>query len=150
MTEGQLPYQRAKFATKLPKDRLYTESHFWLAREPGELWRIGFTKFATRMLGEVVEYEFGTKPGDPIELGQVVGWVEGFKAVSDLYAPMAGRFAGANPELERVVGEIHKQPHDQGWLYRIEGEEPDDAMSAEEYAGFLDRTIDRMLEKKQG
>ncbi|MDB5300938.1 MAG: Glycine cleavage system protein, partial [Phycisphaerales bacterium] len=42
-----VPYKRSRFQTRLPKGRLYTQSHFWLAEtEPG-LWRIGLTRFAT-------------------------------------------------------------------------------------------------------
>jgi len=145
MADAYLSYQRAKFATRLPTDRVFTQSHFWLAPEPAGLVRVGFTRFATRMLGEVVEFDFEVQPGQAIELGQAIGWVEGFKAVTDLYAPLSGRFAGANPELESVIGEIHKSPYDRGWLYRVEGKAPADCLDAEGYAEMLDATIDRML-----
>ena len=131
-------------ATRLPTDRMFTEGHFWLAPEEGGGQRIGFTKFATRMLGEIVEFEFEVRPGSEIEQGQAIGWFEGFKAVTELYSPLAGRFAGANPDLEKVMAELHKSPYERAWLYRVDGSAPEDCMDAAAYAAFLDRTIDRM------
>src|SRR6185312_12180859 len=53
-----IAYKRSRFSTRLPTDRLYTPSHFWCAAEPEGVWRVGFTKFATRMLGDLVEFGF--------------------------------------------------------------------------------------------
>jgi glycine cleavage system H protein len=143
--ERFLSYQRAKFATRLPTDRLYTESHFWLSNaEDEEVRRVGFTRFATRMLGEVVEFEFEIGVGKPLEEGQIIGWFEGFKAITELYTPMAGVFQGANPGLDEGIGQIHSRPYDQGWLYSVDGKPPQGALDAAGYAAFLDSTIDRM------
>jgi glycine cleavage system H protein len=145
MANAYLAYKRAKFATRLPADRLFTAGHFWLAPEDHGVHRVGFTKFATRMLGEAVEFEFEVAPGAHIEEGQTIGWFEGFKAISELYAPLAGRFVGPNPLLERDLEQVHKSPYDKGWLYRVEGPAPAGAMDASGYAAFLDGTIDRMM-----
>jgi len=95
-------------------------------------------------LGEVVECDFEVASGATIEVGQPIGCVEGFKAVTELYAPLAGRFATANPNLDDEIDAIHRFPYDRGWLYRVEGQPPTDAMTPTEYARFLDETIDRM------
>lgn len=143
MGDAYLAYQRARFRTRLPKDRLFTEGHFWLLPGDGGVHRVGFTRFATRMLGEMVEFEFEARTGDPVEQGQAVGWFEGFKAVTDLYTPLAGRFEGPNPELEAVIDQIHRKPYDL-WLYGVDGAAPKSCMDADGYAAFLDGTIDRM------
>ena len=140
-----LAYKRSQFSTRLPTDRLYTKAHFWVADQDDDSAKVGFTRFATRMLGEVVEFEFELAVGAAVEVGQCIGWIEGFKAVSELYAPLAGRFAGPNPDLETAIADIHRFPYDRGWLYRLEGSPPEDCMSPEQYAGFLDGTIDRMM-----
>lgn len=145
MADAHLAYQRAQFKTRLPTDRKFTEAHQWLQVVGDGVVRIGLTKFATRMLGEVVEYEFEARPGADVATGDTVGWIEGFKAVSDLFVPMDGRFAGPNPDLDTNMEQIHHSPYDRGWLYRVEGELPDDCLSPEEYAAFLDGTIDRMM-----
>lgn len=146
MGDGILRYRRAKFSARLLEDRLYTAGHFWLGTgETSGLWRIGFTPFALRMLGEVVEFDFEVRPGDAVERGQVIGWTEGFKAVTDLYCPLAGRFAGGNEALDEDVALLQRSAYDRGWLYQIEGEPDDDCYDAADYASFLDSTIDRMM-----
>ena len=140
-----LRYQRAKFSARFPKDRLYSASHFWLQEQGPGTWRIGYTLFALRMLGEPVEIDFEVEAGSEIELGQTIGWLEGFKAVTDLYTPMAGHFAGGNPRLQQSVEVVKTSPYSSGWLYAVEGRPGEDCLDAEGYARFLDRTIDKML-----
>ena len=144
MAEQYVSYKRAKFSTRLPADRLYTASHYWLDHQNPKVWRIGLTKFALRFLGELVEYDFEVQPDAQLEVGQVIGWLEGFKAVTDLYCPMAGRFVGPNAELETEISRVQSDTYDRGWLYAVEGEPADDCMDAKQYAGVLDSTIDEM------
>src|SRR6266481_2586195 len=112
-----LHYKRSHFATQLPVDYLYAPSHCWLARQAGDVWRVGLTKFATRMLGDLVDCEFDTKPGSPVVSGQIIGWVEGFKAISDIYCVLEGDFAGTNLELKEDISAITRDPYFTGWLY---------------------------------
>ena len=94
-----LAYRRSHFRTRLPLGRLYTAAHQWVADEGDGTWRVGYTKFALRMLGDPVEFDFEVAPGQKVERGQAIGWLEGFKAVTDVFTPLSGTFAGANPEL---------------------------------------------------
>jgi glycine cleavage system H protein len=139
-----VPYKRSRFQTRLPKGRLYTQSHFWLAEtEPG-LWRIGLTRFATRMLGEVVEHGFEVKPGDAVKVGQTIGWVEGFKALTDVYCVANGAFAGNNPALDADTTLLDKDPYHRGWLYQVRGLPEPNALPVEGYIQLLDAAIDKM------
>ena len=143
-----IPYKRARFSTRLPVDRLYSQAHYWLAEmATGEL-RIGMTKFATRMLGDFVEMQFSVAVGDPVEVGQPIGTIEGFKAVSDIYCVANGRFAGANPRLDTEPMLLEREPYSNGWLYSVQGERPA-ALDVHEYIGLLDATIDQMLRQQQ-
>jgi glycine cleavage system H protein len=142
--EKFLSYKRSRFAARFPRALSYTESHFWLGRQEGDLWRVGFTKFALRMLGEPVEIDFEVATGTEVETGQVVGWLEGFKAVTDLFTPMTGKFMGKNPALETSIDAVKRDPYEKGWLYQVEGTPGDDIFDADGYAAFLDGTIDRM------
>jgi glycine cleavage system H protein len=143
-----LAYRRSRFATRLPLGRLYTAAHYWLeAREP-DAWRVGFTRFATRMLGDLVEYQFEAEAGAGIALGQKIGWVEGFKAVSELYAVVEGEFVAGNPELANDVTLVDTDGYGRGWLYEARGRAEPTAVDAQGYAAILDATIDRMLEKQ--
>ena len=138
-----LHYRRARFATRLPDDRLFTSSHFWLLEcEPGT-WRVGFTKFAARIFGDVVDVAFDASPGARVALGDAIGSFEGFKARSDLYAVVAGTFTGGNPELDRDLDVIDRDRYGQGWLYEVRGTPDPDACDAAGYAAILDAAIDR-------
>src|SRR5438552_15265062 len=89
-----LHYKRSHFVTQLPVDYLYSPSHCWIARQEGDLWRVGFSKFAERMLGDMVDQGFEIKQGARVEIGKIIGWVEGFKAISELFSIAYGQFAG--------------------------------------------------------
>lgn len=141
-------YKRSRFSTRLPADRLYTPSHFWVVQtEPG-VWRVGFTKFATRMLGDLVEHGFGAKPGDAVTVGQTIGWVEGFKALTDLYCVIDGEFLGGNPAIDADVTLTDSDPYGQGWLYAARGKPDSNSVDVGGYTQLLDLTIDKMREKQ--
>ena len=138
-------YKRSRFSTRLPVDRLYSPAHYWIDEEESGLWRIGFTKFATRMLGDVVEYGFEVKVGDAVEIGQAIAWVEGFKALTEIYCVASGEFAGVNPQLEQDITRIDSDPYVEGWLYQVRGTPDPDSLDVHGYIALLDATIDRML-----
>jgi len=137
-------YKRSRFQSRLPKGRLYTASHFWLAEQEPGLWRVGLTRFATRMLGDLVEHGFEVKMGQEIKVGETIGWVEGFKALTDLYSVADGAFAGGNPELEKDPALIDKDPYHAGWLYLVRGTPEANSVEVEGYIQMLDATIDKM------
>jgi len=140
-----LVYKRARFGTRLPTDRVYTRSHYWVREvEPG-LWRTGFTRFASRMLGDIVEYQFEPAPETVIALGQKIGWIEGFKALSDIYSVATGEFLGPNSELLDDITLLESDPYERGWLYQVRGAPDATAVDAAGYAAILDATIDKML-----
>lgn len=148
MGTEEIHYKRSRFATRLFPDRLYTAGHSWLKRDGEDLWRVGFTKFATRMLGEAVEMSFEVKPGQDVQTGQPVGWIEGFKAVTDLYAPFPGRFEGGNPDLVKEIKLVQTDPSGRGWLYALRGSPSEGCLDAQGYVSVLDATIDKMLGKR--
>ena len=145
----ELYYRRSLFRTRLLRDRLYTASHFWLQEHEPGLWRVGLTKFASRMLGDIVEIGFDVAGGAQVNVGDAIGWFEGFKARSDLYAVAAGVFAGSNPELADRLALIEDDRYRRGWLYAIRGTPERDAMDVHGYAAWLDATIDRMRESRR-
>lgn len=107
------------------------------------------TKFATRMLGDLVEYELSVEKGGAISVGQQIGWIEGFKAMSDIYAVADGSFIGSNVALTDDITLLESNPYDAGWLYAVEGDPEPGAISVQEYVNVLDATIDRMLASRR-
>jgi len=144
-----LHYKRSRFATHLPVDYLYSPSHGWIAQQEGDLWRVGFTKFAVRMLGDMVDHGFEIEPGALVQPGQIVGWIEGFKAISDLYCIAEGSFAGANPLLKERITVVNKDPYGEGWLYMVKGKPDSKCVDVHGYRAILDKTIDKILEKQK-
>jgi glycine cleavage system H protein len=139
-------YRRSRFSTRLPWDRLYMASHFWvLEAEPGH-WRVGLTKFAARMLGDIVDLEFEVADGGPVAVGDVIGSLEGFKARTELYSVLQGSFLGANPALATSLDVLDSDRYGAGWLYAVAGAPDPAALDAAGYAAVLDATIDRMRE----
>ena len=146
--EQTIYYKRARFITRLPAGRLYTPSHYWLVEQEPALWRVGLTKFATRMLGDLVEYSFGAQGGDRVEIGQVIGWVEGFKAVTDVYCAVAGEFVGVSLQLEQDITLVESYPYGDGWLYQARGRPEPHSVDVHGYIAILDATIDKMLQSR--
>lgn len=145
MPPSTLRYKRSRFSTRLFEHRLYTAGHSWLEPLGEDVWRIGFTRFAVRMLGDIVEMGFEIEPGAPVETGQVVGWLEGFKAVTDVFSPLPGRFEGVNPAVDENVGIVTADPYTKGWLFEVRGRPGPECIDVHAYVSLLDTTIDKML-----
>ena len=143
-----LSYRRSRFSTKLPADRLYTPGHFWLREMASGVWRVGVTRFAQRMLGDLVEYGFEVKAGQAVELGEIVGWVEAFKATADVYCAGSGEFVRANPVLETEPRRFDIDPYSEGWLYELNGVPDPNAVDAAGYTRLLDLAIDKIQGKE--
>jgi glycine cleavage system H protein len=138
-------YRRSRFTTHLPIGYRYSPAHYWLLEESPGVWRVGFTKFATRMLGDIVEFEFSAQPGAEIVVGDEIGSIEGLKAVTSVFAAGAGRFLGESGLLRKDVTLAESDPYGKGWLYRLQGEPGPDTVDVHGYVAVLDATIDRML-----
>jgi glycine cleavage system H protein len=138
-------YRRSRFTTHLPADRRYSPAHYWLLEESSGVWRVGLTKFATRMLGDIVEFEFTAPPGAALGVGDEIGSIEGLKAVTSVFAAGSGRFLGEGDPLRRDVTLAESDPYGKGWLYRLQGEPASDTVDVHGYVAILDATIDKML-----
>jgi glycine cleavage system H protein len=143
--EQSVYYRRSRFTTHLPRDRRYSPAHYWLLEESDGIWRIGLTRFATRMLGDIVEFDFAVAPGTTVVLGDEIGSIEGLKAVTSIFAAGSGQFLGAGELLRRDVTLADSDPYGEGWLYRLQGQPGPDAVDVHGYVAMLDATIDRML-----
>ena len=97
------------------------------------------------MLGEMVDHQFDTAPGAPVQPGQVLGWIEGFKAISDVVCPGEGAFVGGNPALEDDITLVNTASYAEGWLYEMNGRLEEPSLDVQGYADFLKATINRLL-----
>jgi glycine cleavage system H protein len=140
-----LSYRRARFQTRLPIDRLYSGDHFWISPLGGGICRVGFTRFAARALGELVEHAWEVDPRAAVRPGQILGWVEGLKAATDIHSAATGTFVGGNGALPGDIGLIAADPYGRGWLYEVQGSPAPDLLDVHAYVRQLDQAIDRAL-----
>jgi glycine cleavage system H lipoate-binding protein len=96
------------------------------------------------MLGDVVDIGFDIATDSAVRLGDAIGWFEGFKARSDLYSVVEGRFMGGNPLLADDVDVIDRDRYGAGWLYAVDGRVDPEVRDAPGYAQWLDDVIDGM------
>ena len=141
-------YENSPFVAYLPLDYRYTRVHLWADNIAGDRLRVGFTQFATRLLGEIVDYNFEALPKSSVHLGQVLGWVEGFKGISDVVCAGNGVFVADNPALKKDTELITRTPYTDGWLYEMEGELESGSLDAQQYAGYLDSVIEQLRAKR--
>jgi len=116
----------------VPDDLYYLESHEWIDPETG---RVGISEFAQDELGDVVFVELPAV-GDEFDGEAEFGVVESIKAVSDIYAPVAGEVADVNDALEDRPELVNEDPFGDGWLVEVDFDEADldDLLDADEYA----------------
>jgi glycine cleavage system H protein len=144
-----ISYQRWRFATDLPAERRYTASHCWLAEEPQGVWRVGLTKFAAWLLGDLVEYEFGVSAGSAVAVGQEIGWVEGLKSLTTIYSVAGGEFLDSGAEISGDITLIDSDPYQRGWLYRVRGKAAPDSVDVHGYIALLDEAVDGVMLARQ-
>jgi len=135
----------------LPTDRKYARNHMWAeAAESG--FRVGFSAYAVRLLGDVAHLEWSAEAGMSVVAGQGIGFIEGSKATSDLYAPMAGKIEQINRAGPADPTLINSNPYDTGWLLTIAGP-GDELLSPEEYRALLETAwplAQRILKRQVG
>jgi glycine cleavage system H protein len=124
-----------KFPAALPGALRYARNHMW-ARPNGAGYRFGFTAYAIRLMQDVYFLDWQMSAGDTVELLQPIGHIETSKAVSDLFAPVAGRVTVFNPALLNDPSGINVDGYGDGWLFEMAGA-GDNLMTVDEYHQFL-------------
>jgi glycine cleavage system H protein len=121
-----------------PEDLKYTREHEW-AKVEGKNVRVGITAFAQEQLGDVVFVEL-PKVGVRVAQMQPFGVVESVKAVSDLFAPLAGEVVEVNTALTKAPELVNQDPYGKGWMIVIVPQQMsqlDGLMGAKDYEAFV-------------
>ena len=105
-----------------PTDRRYSKDHEWIVVE-GEKATIGVTDFAQGELGDIVYVEL-PEVGSQAKSGESLGTVESVKAVSEIFAPLAGTVLEGNPTLDDTPETVNQDPHGDGWYCRLRLADP--------------------------
>ena len=100
-----------------PENLKYTTDHEWI-RVEGQFGWVGITDYAQSELGDVVYVELPAA-GVKVEKGKSFGTIEAVKAVSDVFAPVAGEVVEVNTEMKDHPEVINKDPYGAGWMIKI-------------------------------
>lgn len=103
--------------TDVPGELRYTESDEWIRLEGDEVV-CGITAFASEQLGDVVYLQL-PDIGMQLTKDQPFGEIESVKAVSDLFAPLAGEVVAVNTELGENPGLVNDDVYGAGWIVRL-------------------------------
>ena len=95
----------------------FAATHEWVKIED-DVATVGISKFAVDQLTDLIMIEL-PKPGTRVTAGKSFGEIESVKAVSDLYAPLAGEVTEVNSELASNVQLLADDPYEKGWLIKI-------------------------------
>jgi glycine cleavage system H protein len=99
-------------------DLQYTKEHEYVKPDAGDVVTVGITDYAQGELGDVVYVEL-PKVGTKFDDHDVFGTIEAVKAVSELFAPLAGEVVEVNPRLDAEPSLVNSDPYGDGWMVKI-------------------------------
>jgi glycine cleavage system H protein len=118
-----------------PDDLRYSREHEWVRAEDSSA-TIGITSFAAEELGDIVYLDLPAV-GTRLERSATFGVVESVKAVSDLYAPVAGQVIEINGLLSTNPELVNSDAFGSGWIVKVrldDASQLDDLLDAAAYA----------------
>ncbi|MPY88137.1 MAG: glycine cleavage system protein GcvH [Luteitalea sp.] len=121
-----------------PADLKYTNDHEWLRSQNDGHAEVGITDYAQQQLGDVVFVEL-PEVGRAVAQGEAFGTIESVKAVSELFAPVAGEVTAVNTELQQHPEQMNANPH-AAWIIKLRianAAETDTLLSSERYTEMV-------------
>ena len=121
---------------RFPTELKYTKDHEWLKLDGG-IATVGITDHAQSALGDIVYVDL-PKVGKELKAHDTFGVVESIKAVSDLYAPAAGKVVEINSALIDDPAQINRDPQGGAWMIKLAlTGEPADLMDSTAYEQYV-------------
>lgn len=118
-----------------PENYRYTDQHMWAKTQEDGSVRVGITRYAQDMLGDIVFVE-APKPGNKLSAGQPCGIVESVKTASDLHAPIDGEVIAINPSLQTSPEMIGDAPYD-AWIFTLKPSKPESVSALLDVSSYL-------------
>jgi glycine cleavage system H protein len=100
-----------------PEALKFAKTHEWVSVD-GDVATVGISAFAVEALTDLVFIEL-PKVGRQVEPEQPFCEVESVKAVSDVYAPVAGEVIEVNKSLPDRLEVLSTDPYGDGWIAKI-------------------------------
>ena len=111
--------------SNIPNDLQYTEEHEYVRKGTDGTAEIGITDYAQGELGDIVYIEL-PKIGTKFGKHDVFGTIEAVKAVSELFAPIAGEIVAINDRLDKEPALVNTDPYGAGWMIKVRPSNPAD------------------------
>lgn len=120
----------------------FAKSHEWARPEADGLVTVGISAYAVEALTDLVFMQL-PEVGRRVKAGDSLGEIESVKAVSDVYAPIAGEVVEVNAALPGSLETLGKDPYGAGWMVRLKPDDP------AQLAGLLDEAAYQAVVKSQ-
>ena len=111
--------------SNIPSDLKYTEEHEYVRKGSDGTSEVGITDYAQGELGDIVYIEL-PKIGTKFGKHDVFGTIEAVKAVSELFAPIAGEIVAINDRLDKEPALVNTDPYGAGWMIKVKPSNPSD------------------------
>lgn len=102
----------------LPANLRFTKDHEWARRNKDGTVTVGITAHAVEQLGDITAVSL-PDVGASLDAHERFGDIDSVKAVSDLYAPIAGEVVETNAALDSDPEVINQDPYERGWMIRV-------------------------------
>ena len=103
-----------------PATLRFSPTHEWVHID-GSTATVGISRFAVDQLTDLIMIELPSV-GTRLVPGKSFGEIESVKAVSDLYAPVAGEVVAVNDAVVENVQLLAEDPYGRGWLIKVKVE----------------------------
>jgi glycine cleavage system H protein len=121
-----------------PEDLLFAKTHEWAAvSEQGgaKVATVGISSFAVEALTDLVFIEL-PKVGAQVQAEQPFCEVESVKAVSDVYAPLAGEVIEVNKSLPDHLEKLSSDPYGEGWIAKVKISDESNLSKLMDYSAY--------------
>jgi glycine cleavage system H protein len=118
-----------------PANLKYTKSDEWFDPETGAM---GLSDYAQSQLSDIVFVELLVEEGESIEAGKPIASVESVKASAEIYAPAGGTVSAVNKDLSNKPEILNSDPYGEGWMVKVEGGAPGEAMDSAAYEQYCE------------
>jgi len=109
-----------------PEELRYAKTHEWVHVEQSDgdqIATVGISAYAVEALTDLVYIQL-PEVGRNVTASESFAEIESVKAVSDIYAPVAGEVIEANQQLPDALETLSENPYEAGWIAKIKISDP--------------------------
>ncbi|MGO9598922.1 MAG: glycine cleavage system protein GcvH [Isosphaeraceae bacterium] len=117
-----------------PAKLRFSPTHEWVYVD-GTTATVGISRFAVDQLTDLIAIEL-PPVGTRLAAGKSFGEIESVKAVSDLYAPIAGEVIEVNTAVAENLELLAEDPYGEAWLIKLRVDDPSATSALLDHAAY--------------